>query len=508
MVQHAPSKKSLAFSVGAELVPEAHQHTGSESTEMQPPRRRRLGIKAAHDNTQIPEGPLSPSVSLLTSAAAKSPTPAASQNLGNTVVAEAMPPPAPRKQSSVSSKISIPDQGISGVPEAKASTVDVAHVDSEVSALDVQVAAPPSMNIKMGAVETASKGKRKRNDEPALPTRVTRHSLSKAADNAPGRPVPELFVLPEAPAARRKQAKCKPERKTASEIDEQHKFLESCPSPSRICNSQQEGPGRCYDQRSSRDSCTSERVQHHPEKTQATDDAHNEQPSQMICLIDSKKEVVVDSSVKPTLQAQSEETLHLEKECEASCDDNASTAVIDDYDAQAKPAPAKCHLGRLSVRSSRNKKGAMKLEIVSTRAGTTKTLVAIWDFECPPGKHMPIVNELFTSIVQDRMNKTQAQLFKMSLIKAAESMSIEQMEALEEKVFFGEEKVGQIVELKYTPPFGHWYQVRIVGFDKATGWHKVDSDGLSTTKEGERFTDEIDLCSMHATGKARFPGDA
>jgi len=69
---------------------------------------------------------------------------------------------------------------------------------------------------------------------------------------------------------------------------------------------------------------------------------------------------------------------------------------------------------------------------------------------------------------------------------------------------FGEEVCGEVVEITYTDSGeAETYRMRIISFNKKLGWHMVDSKGLSKW-DGDDFTDEVDLNSMHAAGQVVF----
>jgi len=66
----------------------------------------------------------------------------------------------------------------------------------------------------------------------------------------------------------------------------------------------------------------------------------------------------------------------------------------------------------------------------------------------------------------------------------------------------GVEICGRTVDITYTDP-PEKYRVQVVGFDSKSGWHSVDSKGLSSW-DGEDFQDEVDLNSMLAAGQLEF----
>jgi len=61
---------------------------------------------------------------------------------------------------------------------------------------------------------------------------------------------------------------------------------------------------------------------------------------------------------------------------------------------------------------------------------------------------------------------------------------------------------GEVVDITYTDPPAT-YRVRVLGFDKRTGWHKIDSKGLSLW-DGDSFCDTVDLAAMYRAGQVRF----
>lgn len=72
-------------------------------------------------------------------------------------------------------------------------------------------------------------------------------------------------------------------------------------------------------------------------------------------------------------------------------------------------------------------------------------------------------------------------------------------------VRYGDEICGRVIDLSYLDPPAT-YRVRVLSFDRQSGWHICDSEGLSTW-DGESFTDEVDLNQMSAQGLVSFVED-
>lgn len=71
---------------------------------------------------------------------------------------------------------------------------------------------------------------------------------------------------------------------------------------------------------------------------------------------------------------------------------------------------------------------------------------------------------------------------------------------------FGEDLVGAILDVTYLDP-PCVYRVRVVRFCPKTGWHTVNSEGLSMW-DGDSFTDRIDVNQMNAAGQIQIVGDS
>merc|ERR1712187_58509 len=76
---------------------------------------------------------------------------------------------------------------------------------------------------------------------------------------------------------------------------------------------------------------------------------------------------------------------------------------------------------------------------------------------------------------------------------------------------YGAELVGKVIDITYTDS-NETYRVKIVGYDRDSFWHEVDSTGYSVWHDDEdgddTFTDKIDLNSMNGLSRVDFIDDA
>eukprot|EP00929_Paragymnodinium_shiwhaense_P054335 TRINITY_DN2722_c0_g1_i1.p1 TRINITY_DN2722_c0_g1~~TRINITY_DN2722_c0_g1_i1.p1 ORF type:complete len:479 (-),score=79.30 TRINITY_DN2722_c0_g1_i1:67-1503(-) len=70
---------------------------------------------------------------------------------------------------------------------------------------------------------------------------------------------------------------------------------------------------------------------------------------------------------------------------------------------------------------------------------------------------------------------------------------------------FGAELIGQVLDVTYNmdKKGARRYKVRVSAYDRAHGWHAVESAGLSQW-DGADFTDTLDIGQMYAEGEVEF----